>query len=197
MCAPMAAGAVMAGAQGANFIQQRQQARATNKFNDSQYGRNKEEALRAMVIELQGGQKRITEEQLAAEQAMLQLTRDAQEATGTVKASTTSTEGASIDALLRDYQRNELIRAGVAKKQLEINTGKITDSFEELRARTTSRISSGIAQPVASPNLLNAAIQIGTAGFQGYLAAGGGSLTSPGTTPPSTAPANVTYQGKY
>jgi hypothetical protein len=172
----MAAAGIMGGASAINFLQAGAQARATNRFNSDRYEVNKQEALRAMVLEFSGNQTRINEERLSAEQAIRQITAEAREAVGTSVASNTTVEGTSVDDLLRDYERQELIRLGVSEQQLRINTGRILQGQEEANARAQSRISAGFGQPVAVPNLLQGVIQIGTSAFGGYLQAGGGQV---------------------
>lgn len=181
MCGPIVAAAVGGGAAGLNIIQGRQQARAQNKFNLRNYGVNKTEALRSMVAEIADTQVRVSEERLSTSQALLQLTREAQETVGTVVASDTTVEGASVDALLDDYKRQELIRIGVAETQLKSTENQAERNKEAIRANARTRINLGFGQPAAVPNLLNAAVQIGTSAFDNYLAAGGANPTTTGS----------------
>lgn len=163
----------MGGATGANFLQGSQAARAQNKFGKAQYAANKEEAIKAMVESFKGGQTRINQERLSTSQALQELSRQAAEARGAVKASSTSVSGNSVDALIADYTRQEAIREEVLSTNLANTETEITQGFDVIRANTESRIRSGIPQPVQQPSFLNAAIQIGAAGLGAYGAAGG------------------------
>ena len=171
---PMMAAGITGGATGLNILQQGASARAQNRFQQKQFVDNRDEAIRAMVQEFTGVQTRVTEERTATTQALEELRRQSSEALGTIKASTTNVEGASVEALLRDYERQETIRIGVAEMNLKGFENRAQMELEAIRGKAQSRISGGIAQPVQTPNLLNAAIQIGAAGFNSYLTAGGG-----------------------
>lgn len=176
MCGPVtpaAAAGITGGAAGFGFLQQRGQARATNRFNKRQYEVNKAESLRSMVQEITGNQIRISQEQQSAAQALQQLSREASEAVGAATASNTTVEGASVDALLRDYRNQELIRIGVTETNLKNTEEQIGRNILAIRSGAQTRINQGIAAPAPVPNLLEGAIQIGTSAFGSYLMAGG------------------------
>lgn len=176
MCGPITPGAaagIAGGAAGFGFLQQRGQARATNRFNKRQYEINKSEALRSMVQEITGNQIRISQERQSASQVLQQLTREASEALGTAVASNTTVEGASVDALLRDYRNQELIRIGVVETDLRNTEEQIGRNIMAIRSSAQTRINQGFPAPAPVPNLLEGAIQIGTSAFGSYLAAGG------------------------
>lgn len=173
MCNPLAAGVVMGGATGANFIQGSQAARAQNRFGKAQYAANKEEAIKAMVESFKGGQTRISQERVSTAQALQELTRQAAEARGTVKAQSSTVSGNSVDALIDDYTRQEAIREEVLSTNLANTETEIIQGFDVIRSNTESRIRSGIPQPVQQPSFLNAAIQIGSSALGAYGMAGG------------------------
>lgn len=177
---PMMAAGIGGGAAGFNILQQGMQASAANRLGRRQYTQNRDEAIRAMVQQYTGTQRRVIEEREAAAQGLQQMLREAQEAVGTVRASTTNVEGASVEALVRDYERQETIRIGVAETNLRNFEVRAQEELEAIRSQAQSRINAGIPTPVQTPNLLGAAIQIGTQAFGSYLQAGGGQLQGSG-----------------
>lgn len=173
MCTPVQAGVIGGVSAIANIVGEGQNARAVNSFNRSQFEVNKEEALRSMVQEITGLQRRVVEERVATAQGLQGLFAEAAEAVGTIKAGSASVQGESIDTLVRDLQRQESIRIAVANANLLNSENRLGEEMEAVRARTQSRITGGIGQPVRPPSLLNAAIQIGTSGLQNFGMAGG------------------------
>ena len=119
-------------------------------------------------------QKRGEQQKISTSQALLQLTREAGEARGAVRASSTSVEGNTIETLLDDYTRQELIRENVLNTDLLNTQGEISNRILEVQSQTRTRIAQGFGQPAQMPSLLGAAVQIGTSAFTNYLAAGGG-----------------------
>jgi hypothetical protein len=173
MCNPAGVASFAGVAEGANFYQQTKAAEAQISYGKEGYRTNKEEAIKAMVLSIQGGQRRIGQERTSTAQAMAELARQAAEARGSIKASSGTVTGNSIDALLSDFDRQEAIRADVLEQNLANTTTEITEGFKVIRANTESRIRSGIPAPVQVPSFLNAAIQIGSSALNAYGASGG------------------------
>jgi hypothetical protein len=173
MCNPGAVGGFAGVAEGLNFYQQREAAQAQISYGRGQFRTNKDEAIKAMVQSFQGGQRRIGQERTSTAQAMAELSRQAAEARGSIKASSSTVSGNSIDALLSDFDRQEAIRAEVLSQNLDNTTTEITQGFEVIRSNAESRIRSGIPAPVQVPSFLNAAIQIGSSALNAYGASGG------------------------
>lgn len=162
--------ALVVGAGILNYIQGNSQANAQNRFNKKQYELNRQEALRDMVLQIQSVGQRVNEERTAAGQALLQLRRDADQALGeaTVSAAAGGVEGSSIQSLLDDYTRQELIRSEVLRYNLSIRENQAALGIKEIQAQTSNRIVQGIPQPVQGPSFLNSVIQIGAQAALNY-----------------------------
>lgn len=168
MCTPAL---IAGGLQAATSYQQIQGAKEAEKYRVSQGKVNEAEALRAMVSSLRGTADRASQERVSTSQALLQLTREAEAARGAVQVqrAASSVSGKSVDALVQDFTRQELVRRNVLETNLDNSLTEISRTNEEIAAQASTRIRQGYGTPVPIPSLLGAAVQIGTSAYSAYL----------------------------
>ena len=191
MCNP-AALAIIGGLQvGMQFAGQRQQARA-----QARYQAKAAEAERQRFMQEQTSMRmRQAQEQEAVGRELEQVSRKSQAALARarVSAGEAGVAGASVQALMSDYMRQEAGYRAALLRQQEMG-GLATGLGLEQAGFATQQRQIGINQPISRPNVLGALLQAGQQAMSGYatglqiqgMSTGGFGGTSTTTAPSST-----------
>ena len=198
MCFPglpavMAGLAVASG--GAQYLGARQQAKQQER-----YQKQAAEAERQRFMQEQTSLRmRQAQEQEAVGRELEQVSRKSQAALARarVSAGEAGVAGASVQALMDDYMRQEAGYRAALLRQQEMGALATGLGLEQAGFATIQR-QIGIAQPISRPNLLTSVLQTGTAALGAYgaglqlqsMAGGAGTLTSPTTS-------SAVYGGRY
>jgi hypothetical protein len=148
---------------GVSVAQQQANAKAQAKYQNAQFKATKEAATANAITQYNALQTRQQQETAAAAQAIdMSSMRAAQAAsTARVTAGETGTGGASIDALLNEYRRQEL---GFAQNTIRNQTwqnAQIQLNMEGIRANQQAQIAAATPRPVEQPDYIGAALRIG------------------------------------
>ncbi len=164
MCDPATA-MMVAGAAGTavQYQGQRQQARSQDAMN-----RQRQELGTARALEnygLQTGQayKRMQQDRQAAAEEISQVSRQSRraQATGAVAAGEAGVAGKSVQAMLDDFERQELFYTTNVRSNLEWKEDNVADQLEAIRIGTQGRIEQLQFMPAQRPSFLGAALRIG------------------------------------
>ena len=165
MCHP-AALAVIGGLQaGMQFVGQRQQARA-----QARYQAQAAQAERQRFLQEQTSLRmRQAQEQEAVGRELEQVSKKSQAALARarVSAGEAGVAGASVQALMDDYMRQEAGYRGALLRQQELG-GIATAMGLEQAGFATQQRQIGINQPIDKPNVLTAVLQGAQQAAQGY-----------------------------
>jgi len=165
MCLPAAALATAAqvGGTAVSFIGQRQQAKSQDAMN-----RQRQELGTARALEnfgLQTGQayKRMQQDRQAAAEEISQVSRQSRraQAMGAVAAGEAGVSGKSVQAMLDDFERQELFYTTNVRSNLEWKEDNVADQLEAIRIGTQGRIEDLQFMPAQRPSFLGAALRIG------------------------------------
>ena len=165
MCLPAAglAAAAQVGGTAVSFIGQRQQAKAQDAMN-----RQRQELGTARALEnygLQTGQayKRMQQDRQAAAEEISQVSRQSRraQATGAVAAGEAGVAGKSVQAMLDDFERQELFYTTNVRSNQEWKEDNTKDQLEAIRIGTQGRIEDLQFMPAQRPSFLGAALRIG------------------------------------
>jgi hypothetical protein len=208
MCFPglpavMAGLAVASG--GAQYLGARQQAKQQER-----YQKQAAEAERQRFMQEQTSMRmRQAQEQEAVGRELEQVSKKSQAALARarVSAGEAGVAGASVQALMDDYMRQEAGYRAALLRQQEMGALATGLGLEQAGFATRQR-QIGIAQPISRPNLLTSVLQTGTAalgaygtGLQLQSMAGGGGATGPladyTSTPRQLGSSDLTLSGGY
>lgn len=165
MCDPVSLSGLAIAQGGANFIIGNQQAKEQAKFEAARAEAIATATVADAVNKFSALGHRSAQEKERAAREILQITRQGASATGTVKASAAASgvEGASVDAVLSDFARQQIARIEVATGDAEATEEQLQRQRDSVAAQGTSRLFESRPRPVARPNLFGALIDI-TAG---------------------------------
>ena len=161
MCDPVTAMTVASTA--VSYQGQRQQAKAQDAMN-----RQGQELGTARALEnygLQTGQayKRMQQDRQAAAEEISQVSRQSRraQATGAVAAGEAGVAGKSVQAMLDDFERQELFYTTNVRSNLDWKEDNVADQLEAIRIGTQGRIEQLQFMPAQRPSFLGAALRIG------------------------------------
>ncbi len=163
MCTLGAAVGMMGASTLLQYHGQQQQAKSQDAWN-----RHREEIGTARALEnykLQTGQalKRVQQDRQAAANEISEVARQSRraQATGTVSAGEAGVAGKSVQAVLDDFERQELFYATNVRSNQEWREDNIADQLEAVRIGTQGRIEDLQFMPAQRPSFLGAALRIG------------------------------------
>lgn len=179
MCDPVTAAVVLAvAASAAQSVGQQQAADYENHYQKMVYGETVKQANSAALEQYASLRQREAQESEAAANGIQKLTSEARMArsAATLQAAETGTTGGSVESLLRDFQRNELVSRGVAVSNLEATRLQIRADERQVAAQRQQRILEALPKPVMGPfdspmGIVNAGLSAASAGFGAYGAA--------------------------
>lgn len=179
MCEPISAAALAlsVASTAASLYGQAQNAEAQGKYQKAQaeeYNRsaqiNAQNAIREQNEQSAAERTSQMQQEASASEETQRVQREKAEKMGTMMASAQGA-GQSMEFLMADYERAEAQRKDVIRQQLEmvgVNSDFVVKSH---RDRASARISTQpryIAAPIAQPNYLAGALQIGGSAFNTY-----------------------------
>ena len=165
MCNPVAL-AIVSGLQaGVQFAGQRRQAKAQAAFQAQSAAAERQRALQ----EQSSMRMRQAQEQEATARELEQVSRKSQEALARarVSAGEAGVAGASVQALMDDYTRQEAGYRAATLRQQEL-TGVGTQLGLEQAGLASQQRLIGINQPINKPSVLGAVLQAGSQAMSGY-----------------------------
>ena len=169
MCVPLPviAAAVQVAAAGAQFAGQRQQAKAQARYQAQAAAAERQRFLQEQT----SMRMRQAQEQEAVGRELEQVSRKSQEALARarVSAGEAGVAGASVQALMDDYTRQEGAYREALLRQQELGGVATGMGLEQAGFATTQR-QIGIAQPISRPSALTAGLQAISGGLSGYAA---------------------------
>lgn len=150
--------------------QQQANARAQEQYQKAQYEATKEAATANAISQYNALLTRQQQESAAAAQAIDQSAMRAAQAASTarVTAGETGTGGASMDALLNEYRRQELGFAQTTIRNQTWQNAQIQLNMEGIRANQQAQIAAAVPKPVQQPDYLGAALRIGAGALDAY-----------------------------
>lgn len=167
MCLPLAAIGAIAGvaSAGAGYIGQRQQAKQQAAFQAQSAAAERQRALQ----EQSSIRMRQAQEQEATARELEQVSRKSREALARarVSAGEAGVAGASVQALMDDYTRQEAGYRAATLRQQEL-TGVGTQLGLEQAGLASQQRLIGIQQPISKPSFLTAGLQAVSGGLSGY-----------------------------
>ncbi len=203
MCVPLPA--VMAGlavaSGGAQYFGAREQAKAQEKYQKQAAAAERQRFMQEQT----SMRMRQAQEQEAVGRELEQVSKKSQAALARarVSAGEAGVAGASVQALMDDYMRQEAGYRSALARQQELGAVGTGMQLEQAGFATRQR-QIGIAQPISRPNVLGSLLQTGTAALGAYGAglqiqsmaggAGGGIAQSQQFSSPGMAPVS-TYRG--
>jgi len=174
MCDPVsmtvASAGLQAGGQVFGFMQQKANAKATNKWQEQIHSLNTEQATKSGLAAYAALAQRRQEERAKAAQAINEVARDAVMARGAarVAAGEAGVGGGSVDALLSDFSRQELEYQSSVLHGQRLNEAQFEREGEAIQSQTYGRIVSTLAVPAQKPNLFGLLLGIGGSALQGF-----------------------------
>ena len=169
MCVPLPviAAAVQVAAAGAQFAGARQQAKAQARYQAQAAAAERQRFLQEQT----SIRMRQAQEQEAVGRELQQVSRKSQEALARarVSAGEAGVAGASVQALMDDYTRQEGAYREALLRQQEMGALATGMGLEQAGFATTQR-QIGIAQPISRPSPLTAGLQAISGGLSGYAA---------------------------
>ncbi len=203
MCVPLPA--VMAGlavaSGGAQYFGAREQVKAQEKYQKQAAAAERQRFMQEQT----SMRMRQAQEQEAVGRELEQVSKKSQAALARarVSAGEAGVAGASVQALMSDYMRQEAGYRAALLRQQEMGALATGLGLEQAGFATRQR-QIGIAQPISRPNVLGSLLQTGTAALGAYGAglqiqsmaggAGGGIAQSQQFSSPGMAPVS-TYRG--
>ena len=165
MCLPAAglAAAAQVGGTAVSFIGQRQQAKSQDAMNRQRQELGTERALQNYGLQTGQAYKRMQQDRQAAAEEISQVSRQSRraQATGAVAAGEAGVAGKSVQAMLDDFERQELFYTTNVRSNLEWKEDNTKDQLEAIRIGTQGRIEDLQFMPTSRPSFLGAALRIG------------------------------------
>ena len=151
--------ALQIGGTALGFIGQQQQARASQRVADQ----GTERALENYKIQTGQAYRRLEQERMAAAQEISDVARASRRAQSTaiVSAGEAGVGGKSVDAMLDDFERQELLYAEKVRTNLGFTEANVQDQLESIRVGTQGRIEDLQSRVIQRPSFLGAALRIG------------------------------------
>ena len=151
--------ALQIGGTALGFIGQQQQARASQRVADQ----GTERALENYKIQTGQAYRRLEQERMAAAQEISDVARASRRAQSTaiVSAGEAGVGGKSVDAMLDDFERQELFYAENVRTNLGFTEANVQDQLESIRVGTQGRIEDLQSRVNQRPSFLGAALRIG------------------------------------
>jgi len=145
------------------YVGQQQQASAQNAMNRQRQELGTERALQNYRLQTSQAYKRMQQEREATGQEIREVSRQSRraQATGAVSAGEAGVTGKSVDAMLDDFERQELMYQTNIKRNQEWREDNTKDQLEAIRIGTQGRIEQLQFMPAQRPSFLGAALRIG------------------------------------
>lgn len=145
------------------FIGQQQQARAQDAMNRQRQELGTQRALENYKLQTTQAYRRLSQEREAAANEISQVARQSRraQAVGVVSAGEAGVQGKSVEAMLDDFERQELFYQTKVRRELEFKEANIADQLEAIRIGTQGRIENLQFMPAQRPSFLGAALRIG------------------------------------
>ena len=145
------------------YVGQQQQASAQNAMNRQRQELGTERALQNYRLQTSQAYKRMQQEREATGQEIREVSRQSRraQATGAVSAGEAGVTGKSVDAMLDDFERQELMYQTNIKRNQEWREDNTKDQLEAIRIGTQGRIEDLQFMPAQRPSFLGAALRIG------------------------------------
>lgn len=161
MCSPTAALGVLQ--TGANFIIQEEAVKAQTKFAEEQAQAVADATVDDAINKFSQLNRRSIEENTAASRQIQTISRQARLAGGSVRgaAGASGVEGSSVDALVRDFEAQELARIEITRDNLSSTQLSIQDQAEGVSAEAQQRLFNNTPNPIERPSIFNALFSIG------------------------------------
>lgn len=189
MCDPLTLTAVgLATASGvASTIQADQAAKDQNEFNERMFETNKELATAEAANAHEALVARSRQEREASAQEITHVSREADLArsAGTVAALESGVAGASVEAIIEDFDRQEAEFVNATQRNTRFRDEQFERDSLSIQTQRTGRIESARRAEVPRPNFLNSLLQIGSSAFSAGVSvygAQGGFQPSPAPT---------------
>ena len=174
MCDPasmaIASFAVTGASTAASFYGQQQQADAQDAFNRQRQQTGTSRALANYANQTRQARERQIQEREAAANEINEVYREARKrvATAQVAADDSGVQGGSLQALINDFNRQQLEFGTNVNRNLEFRENNIEDQLESVRLGAQANIENLQFMPAARPSFLGAALRIGSAGLGAY-----------------------------
>ena len=172
MCTPESMALMAIGSSAMQVAGQASAASAQDRFNQQRLERGTDLALRNFRNQTRQAYTAPTQKREAVAQEINQVWRESRKRAATAQstAAEAGVSGASVQALLADYQRKTLAFETNSERNLEFYETNLEDQLESLRMGAEGRIESLRYMPAQRPSFLGSALRIGMAGVQGYVA---------------------------
>mgnify|MGYP003134162114 CR=1 FL=1 len=161
MCSPTVA--LMAASTAVSYQGQRQQAKAQDAMNRQRQKLGTARALENFGLQTSQAYKRLQQDRQAAAEEISQVSRQSRraQATGAVAAGEAGVTGKSVQAMLDDFERQELFYTTNVRSNLDWKEDNVADQLEAIRIGTQGRIEDLQFMPAQRPSFLGAALRIG------------------------------------
>jgi len=173
MCDPGTLLVVAAAA--ATAVQQQQASNYENDYQKMVYGETQVQANSAALSQYAQLRQREYQEGAKAAEDIRSVTSQARaaRAASTLQAAETGTAGGSVDALLRDFHRNELMSKGVVVSNLQATRLQIRAEERGVAAERQQRILSAMPRPSQGPldstiGILATGLSLASTGFSAH-----------------------------
>jgi len=169
MCDP--ATAMMVAGTAVQYQGQQSQARRQDAFNRRRQEEGTQRALENYGLQTKQATSRLQQESISASQEISEVGRQARRAqsVATVAAGEAGVGGKSVNALLDDFERQELFYTTDVRRNLEWKESNMADQLEAIRIGTQGQIENLQFMPMQRPSFLGAALRIGGS-IAGYYA---------------------------
>ena len=161
MCTPVAA--VMVAGQVMQYQGQNRQARQQDAFNAQRQELGTARALENYTLQTGQAYKGMQQYRQSAAEEISQVSRQSRRAqsTGAVSAGESGVTGKSVQAMLDDFERQELFYITNVQSNLKWKEENTSDQLEAIRMGTQGRIEQLQFMPAPRPSFLGAALRIG------------------------------------
>lgn len=168
MCDP-ATGMMVAG-MAMQYQGQNRQAREQDAFNRQRQELGTARALENYTLQTGQAYKGMQQYRQAAAEEISQVSRQSRraQATGAVSAGESGVTGKSVQAMLDDFERQELFYTTNVRSNLDWREENTADQLEAIRMGTQGRIEQLQFMPAQRPSFLGAALRIGGAAASYY-----------------------------
>jgi hypothetical protein len=167
MCNPIAMGVLMGGQAALSYAGQKKAAKASWEYQNQVFQQNKQIADAAAFNQYRGMQQRIAQEREAMSMEILNARRQAFQAMaqGRAAAGEAGVAGASVSALLSDFERQQAETIYTRERSQQYREMAMMDQMEAIRSQQQGRILAALPEPVQQPNPL----MIATGAAQGFM----------------------------
>lgn len=162
----------------ANYFIEDKASRDAIKFSEARSEEIGKATVEDAVRKFSQLNRRSNQESEAASRQIQSISRQARAAGGQVRAGAgaSGVEGNAVDALVRDFEAQELTRIEVTRENLDNTRDRIDDQFQGVSAEAQNRIFNAQGPAVQRPSIFNALFSIGSSVAAGYADRPGGGI---------------------